>query len=68
MSDRFCEICTEFNSGDNYCLELNDDKTKEIILGHKQCIDELHIKITTMKDYKKMNNQKILKQVGFTRQ
>lgn len=64
MTDRYCMICESHNAGDNWNLELSDDKEKVLLCGHKECIDELHIKIKGIKDLNKKSVQKVLKEIG----
>jgi len=66
MIDQYCEICKEGINSDNYVLEIADDKQKIQINGHKDCIDELHIKVKEVKELKKKPVQKVLKEIGFS--
>jgi hypothetical protein len=61
MNDRFCEVCNEYISPVQvHILCLKDDKTSHEIVGHKNCIDELEIKVKSIKNLNKMKVKEIL--------
>lgn len=68
MTDRLCEICSELNDINVYVLELKDDKEKVQFEGHRECIDELHIKVKSIKDLAKKPIYKVLKEIGLNKQ
>jgi hypothetical protein len=65
MIDRYCQICKQFNTGDNWCLVVYDDRDKKQINGHKSCIDDLDNSIKVIKDVHKLSVEKVLKKIKF---
>lgn len=64
---QICEICLNANGGDNWVVVLKDDKKSFELNGHKDCIDKIHNKIKKIKDIDKLPVDKILKEIGFTK-
>ncbi|PLR99497.1 hypothetical protein [Bacillus sp. T33-2] len=64
MSERFCDICNEFNIGHNHVLKIADDKQSVMINGHEDCITDLHKKIKNLPDLKKLPVKKVLEEIG----
>jgi hypothetical protein len=67
MINRICEVCGEFNSGDNWVNKLSDKDGFVEINGHEKCIDQLHKKIKNVKDLDKKSVQKVLDEIQFVR-
>lgn len=65
MIDRECQVCSEYSS-DVWTLEVSDERNKIHISGHKSCIDELDIKVKSIKNVKKLPLEKVLKIIGFS--
>jgi hypothetical protein len=65
MIDHICDICKQFNTGDNWCLVVYDDRDKKQINGHKQCVDQLDDNIKGIKDVHKLSVDKVLKKIKF---
>jgi hypothetical protein len=61
MNDRFCDVCNEYISPMQvYVLSLKDEKVSHEIVGHKNCIDELELKVKSIKNLNKMKVKEIL--------
>jgi hypothetical protein len=61
MNDRFCEVCNEYiNPMQVNVLCLKDEKESHEIIGHKDCIDELEIKVKSIKNLNKKKVKEIL--------
>ena len=59
MNNRFCDEYIE--SMQTHILSLKDDKETHEYTGHKLCLDELEIKIRSLKNLHKLKVQEILK-------
>lgn len=65
MINRTCNVCKEYVN-DVWVIVLSDGKEKVEISGHKNHIDDLHIKIKNVKDSNKKSPKQILKEIGYS--
>lgn len=67
MINHICDICKEYVQ-DNWILRIYDDRESVEINGHKNCIDELDIKVRNIKDVHKKSVKQTLKEINFIRE
>jgi hypothetical protein len=67
MINRVCNICSEYVN-DTWVLLLSDHKfTKFEISGHLKCINEIEVKIKSIKNVDKLTVDKVLNEIKFER-
>jgi hypothetical protein len=58
--EKTCYFCGEFVD-DLYTIEITDEKKKVVFSGHKECVDDVYLKVKKLD--KKMTVEQVLKKL-----